>query len=90
MSDWSDIVDELKHNKKPPQKPRRLTSNAGSDMDLVMAALEAAIAVDLAKGFTHDVYWDDELGDVVIGPLLDDRGLSPNSQVVMVLTLPVQ
>jgi subtilisin family serine protease len=35
---------------------------------------EAKVAVDLAKGFSHDVYWDDQLQDVVIGPLRDDRG----------------
>jgi subtilisin family serine protease len=35
---------------------------------------EAKVAVDLAKGFSHDAYWDDELQDVVIGPLKDDRG----------------
>jgi len=36
---------------------------------------EANIAYDLGKGFSHDVYWDDDIGDVVIGPLRDDRGI---------------
>lgn len=36
---------------------------------------EANIAYDLGKGFSHDVYWDEDLEDVVIGPLQDDRGI---------------
>ncbi len=35
---------------------------------------EANVAWDLGKGFTHDVYWDDEIGGALIGPLRDDRG----------------
>ena len=35
---------------------------------------EADIAWDLGKGFTHDVTWDDAIGDINIGPLRDDRG----------------
>jgi subtilisin family serine protease len=35
---------------------------------------QANIAWDLGKGFSHDVYWDDTIGDIVIGPLKDDRG----------------
>jgi subtilisin family serine protease len=35
---------------------------------------QADIAWELGKGFSHDVYWDDGVGDIVIGPLLDDRG----------------
>ncbi len=34
---------------------------------------EANIAWGLGKGFTHDVYWDDDDG-IVFGPLRDDRG----------------
>lgn len=34
----------------------------------------AKIAWDLGKGFTHDITWDDTLGDFVVGPLRDDRG----------------
>ena len=39
---------------------------------------EANIAWELGKGFTHDIYWDDGLNDVVIGPLKDDRGFITN------------
>lgn len=35
---------------------------------------QADIAWELGKGFTHDVYWDDDLGDIVFGDLRDDRG----------------
>ncbi|MCO5760394.1 MAG: S8 family serine peptidase [Chromatiaceae bacterium] len=35
---------------------------------------QANIAEELGKGFTHDVSWDDTLGDIVFGPLRDDRG----------------
>jgi subtilisin family serine protease len=36
---------------------------------------EANIAYGLGKGFSHDIYWDDTLQDIVIGPLRDDRGI---------------
>lgn len=51
MSDWSDIVDELKGNRiTPAAPPRKVTPNsAGSNMDLVMAAMEAALSADMAK-----------------------------------------
>ncbi len=35
---------------------------------------QADIAVEYGIGFTHDIYWDDIIGDIVIGPLRDDRG----------------
>jgi subtilisin family serine protease len=35
---------------------------------------QANIAWELGKGFTHDIYWDDTIGDIMIGPLRDDRG----------------
>lgn len=35
---------------------------------------QAKIAWELGKGFTHDIYWDDTIQDIVIGPLRDDRG----------------
>ncbi len=35
---------------------------------------QANIAWELGKGFTHDIYWDDTLEDIVFGPLRDDRG----------------
>jgi len=35
---------------------------------------QANIATDLGKGFTHDIYWDDAAGDIMMGPLRDDRG----------------
>lgn len=34
---------------------------------------QADIAWDLGKGFTHDVYWDDDYG-LIVGPVRDDRG----------------
>ena len=34
----------------------------------------ANIATGLGKGFTHDVWWDDTIGDFVFGDLRDDRG----------------
>jgi len=36
---------------------------------------EANIADELGIGYTHDIWWDDELGDFVFGPLRDDRGI---------------
>ncbi|GGF69624.1 S8 family peptidase [Alteromonas lipolytica] len=39
---------------------------------------DANIAYDLAKGFSHDVYWDNEVGGIVLGPLRDDRGIASN------------
>lgn len=36
---------------------------------------DAKVAWDLGKGFSHDIYWDDDAGDIVIGDLLDDRGI---------------
>ena len=45
-----------------------------------MLFADANIATDLGKGFTHDLYWDDAVGDIMMGPLRDDRGfLSGNS-----------
>jgi subtilisin family serine protease len=35
---------------------------------------QANIASGLGKGFSHDIYWDDDLQDIVIGPLDDTRG----------------
>lgn len=32
------------------------------------------IAWDLGVGFTHDFYWDDDVNDVMLGPLRSDRG----------------
>lgn len=36
---------------------------------------QANIAYDLGVGFSHDIYWDDALADVVVSPLRDDRGI---------------
>jgi subtilisin family serine protease len=35
---------------------------------------DANIKTEWGIGFTHDVWWDDTLGDIVFGPLRDDRG----------------
>jgi subtilisin family serine protease len=35
---------------------------------------QAKIATNLGKGFSHNIYWDDTVGDIMIGPLRDDRG----------------
>jgi hypothetical protein len=35
---------------------------------------ECRIKAEWGKGFTHDIWWDDTIGDFVIGPLRDDRG----------------
>lgn len=35
---------------------------------------QAHVAWDLGKGFSHDIYWDDTIGDIVIDPVRDDRG----------------
>jgi len=35
---------------------------------------ECRIKAEWGKGFTHDIWWDEELQDFVIGPLRDDRG----------------
>jgi subtilisin family serine protease len=39
---------------------------------------EANIADELGKGFSHDIYWDDEISNIAIGPLRDDRGFLTN------------
>jgi len=36
---------------------------------------EANIADELGIGYTHDVWWDYDLGTFMIGPLRDDRGI---------------
>jgi subtilisin family serine protease len=35
---------------------------------------QANIAWELGKGFTHDIWWDDVEGDIMMGDLRDDRG----------------
>lgn len=35
---------------------------------------QANIAADLGKGFTHDLYWDGTVGEIMMGPLREDRG----------------
>lgn len=35
---------------------------------------EANIATELGKGFSHDIYWDETINNIAIGPLRDDRG----------------
>jgi len=35
---------------------------------------ECRIKAEWGKGFTHDIWWDENIGDIVIGPLRDDRG----------------
>jgi subtilisin family serine protease len=35
---------------------------------------QANIAYDLCKGFSHDIYFDANLGDIVIDPVRSDRG----------------
>ena len=35
---------------------------------------EANVAWHLGKGFSHDITWDDDIGDIVISDLRDDRG----------------
>jgi subtilisin family serine protease len=35
---------------------------------------QANIAWELGKGFTHDIYWDDTVGDIMFDPVRDDRG----------------
>lgn len=36
---------------------------------------DANVAWNLGKGFSHDITWDDSIGDIVIGDLRDDRGI---------------
>ena len=36
---------------------------------------QANIAWQLGKGFSHDISWDYDLGDFVMGPLRDDHGI---------------
>ncbi|MGQ9641396.1 MAG: S8 family peptidase [Candidatus Bathycorpusculaceae bacterium] len=40
---------------------------------------ECRIKAEWGKGFTHDIWWDDTIGDFVIGPLRDDRGFITDS-----------
>ena len=35
---------------------------------------ECRIKDEWGKGFTHDIWWDDTINNIVIGPLRDDRG----------------
>ena len=35
---------------------------------------DANIKTEWGIGFSHDIWWDDTIGDIVIGPLRDDRG----------------
>jgi len=35
---------------------------------------QADIAWELGKGFSHDVYWDESVGDLMFSDLLEDRG----------------
>jgi subtilisin family serine protease len=70
---WSDMVD---------------TENITEDGDGVYVAIldtgllpqwpfffsEAEIATEYGIGFTHNVYWDDDIGDIAFGPLDDTRG----------------
>jgi subtilisin family serine protease len=39
---------------------------------------QANIAAELGIGFTHDFYWDDTAGELMIGPLRNDRGFITN------------
>jgi subtilisin family serine protease len=36
---------------------------------------QAHVDYSLGKGFSHDIYWDAGIGDIVIGPLEEDRGI---------------
>lgn len=73
MPFWADLVD------------KELVSNDGAGVYVAVLDTgllsgwpfffsQADIAADLGKGFTHDVWWDDDLGDIVFGDLRDDRG----------------
>jgi subtilisin family serine protease len=35
---------------------------------------ECRIKAEWGKGFTHDIWWNETIGDIEIGPLRDDRG----------------
>jgi subtilisin family serine protease len=39
---------------------------------------QADIAWELGKGFSHDIYWDDSIENIVVGPLREDRGFLSN------------
>lgn len=39
---------------------------------------EANIANELGIGFSHDIYWDDAVGDIVISDVISDRGFLTN------------
>ena len=52
---------------------------------------EENVAAALGKGFTHDVWWDDTINDVVFGPLYETTYiLIPFGEVVTELMSPVQ
>jgi subtilisin family serine protease len=36
---------------------------------------QANIAWELGKGFSHDMWWDDSIGEIRVGPLRSDRGI---------------
>jgi subtilisin family serine protease len=39
---------------------------------------QANIAWELGKGFSHEIYWDETIGDIMVGPLQEDRGFITN------------
>lgn len=43
-----------------------------SDWDFIFS--EANIASELGMGFTHDFYWDESVGDIVMSEVRNDRG----------------
>lgn len=70
---WVDLVDaEAVSNNGSGVYVAVLDSGLVSEWPFLFS--QADIASDLGKGFTHDIYWDDTLGGLALGPVRDDRG----------------
>jgi subtilisin family serine protease len=73
MPFWADLVDkELVSNDGEGVYVAVLDTGLLEDWPFFFS--QANIAWELGKGYTHDLWWDDALGDIVFGPLRDDRG----------------
>jgi subtilisin family serine protease len=74
---WADMV-----NKELVPSNGRHVYVAVLDTGLLAAAPflfeHANIAWDLGKGFSHEITWNGAIGDLEVGPLLDNRGYLTN------------
>ncbi|MEM1990058.1 MAG: S8 family serine peptidase [Candidatus Bathyarchaeia archaeon] len=74
---WVDIVDAEGYNGGEGVYVAVLDTGLLSNWQFLFAhplTGECRIKAEWGKGFTHDIWWNDTIGDFVIGPLRDDRG----------------